>query len=441
MTEGDYKQYDLYMKTRLNIHNENLANVLTSGQRVDSSWCSKYYKTHVAVEYSEESLAEVLHKRRRLTRDDPGKWMSEPEMWYIIRAVANGCAALESHGLLHGDIQPRHILIMHDDTVKLFEAPLLSQYFNGYNRVLQEQDYNAALSPQELEALRSDYLYRTLNPGLSVHQPFDQRTATGITGILEKQQRIADPTRNHDLDQFQDTRIKYIHTEKDEVFALGITALCSACNNPLTDFYDIKTLTLNHEKINQKLVFMRELGYSPQLIDLVTSMLNLDARVRPTLANILGIVNRPYSVVGNNGQVIGHAHPGPISQNQGGALPPGFIGTQGPIPVQTQPRPSQLQPGQPIPPITPLNPGMAAFQQGIPQRSPVNVGPVITTPGAPITYAPAQTTQTPLNPGMAAFQGSPLARPPVTSQTQAYGTVSPSYGVNQRVSGVASVRT
>jgi serine/threonine protein kinase len=385
MTESDYVNYNKYMQTRRNIHNENLASVFTSDNKVDNSWCSKYYKTLIAMEYSEESLAEELHRRRRLTRDDPGKWMSEPEMWYVIRAVANGCATLESHGLLHGDIQPRHILIMPDETIKLFEAPLLSQYFNGYNRMLQEQDYNAALSPQELDALRSDDLYRTLNPGLAVHQPVNSQFTSGIQGILDDKKIYNDQVKNSNLGgQFQDRRIRYVHNEKDEVFALGITALCAACNNPLTDFYDMKTLTLAEGRIGQKLAFMRELGYSPQLINLITGMLNINPQQRPSLAQILSVVNQPYSVIGNNGQIIGQAHPGPITGPS--TMGPGFPGN------------APVMPGQPAPPV---NPGMAAFQQGVPQRQPMPMAGPGPAPGPGFAPQPQ-----PLNPGMAAFQGS-----------------------------------
>jgi hypothetical protein len=424
MTESDYNNYNKYMQTRRNIHHENLANVLISDNKTDSSWCSKYYKTHIAMEYSEESLADELLRRRRLTRDDPGKWMDEPTMWYIIRAVANGCATLESHGLLHGDIQPRHIFIMPDETVKLFEAPLLSQYFNGYNRMLQEQDYNAALSPQELEALRSDELYRTLNPGLAVHQPVDNRFSSGIQGILDDKKIYNDDVRNSNLGgTFQDRRVRYVHNEKDEVFALGITALCAACNNPLTDFYDMKTLSLNGERIGQKLNFMRELGYSGQLTNLVTSMIAVNPAQRPSLAQILSVVNQPYSVVGHNGQIIGQAVPGPVAG-------PGTYRPGQPAPLPGQGFAGQGQgfsgpaQGQGFAAQQPLNPGMASFQQGVPQRAPVGPATGATFQGqAPIgqtqsNFAPQQ----PLNPGLASFQ----------SGYNNYGPASPSLAPAQR---------
>jgi len=372
--------------------------------------------------------------------------MSEPEIWYVIRAVANGCAALESHGLLHGDIQPRHILIMPDETIKLFEAPLLNQYFNGYTRVLQEQDYNAALSPQELDALRSDDLYRTLNPGLTVHQPVDNKFSSGIQGLLDDKKLYNDEVRNSNLGgQFQDRRVRYVHTEKDEVFSLGITSLCAACNNPLTDFYDMKTLSLSNERINQKLTFMRELGYSPQLINLIAGMINVNPLQRPTLANILGVVNTPYSVIGNNGQIIGQAVPGPINGqsnfNQGQSRP------GQPLPNQQAPIPLPLQQQQPP---QQYNPGMAAFQQGVPQRSPVignTVGPAQGNFGTSI-----QGTAQPLNPGMSSFQqGAPFrtsgttnlgpAQPSTGFSTYPQGTASPGFTSNQRPATGAPIRT
>jgi len=317
---------------------------------------------------------------------------------------------------------------MPDETIKLFEAPLLSQYFTGYNRVLQEQDYNAALSPQELDALRSDYLYRTLNPGLRVHQPVNEQMTSGIQGVLDKNKLTNDQVRKTHIDGFRDNRVKYVHTEKDEVFALGITSLCAACNNPLTDFYDIKTLTLNGDKINQKLAFMRELGYSPQLIQLITGMLALDPAGRPTLANILSVVNQPYSVVGNNGQIIGQAVPGPITNSTF----PGQPGFGGNAPVM---------PGQPVP-QAPLNPGMAAFQQGVPQRTP-NTGAPVPLPAGPSTFGQPQA---PLNPGMSAFQQPAQYRPSGTNMPQTYpgqptafGTVSPS--VPQRIVPGGQIRS
>jgi serine/threonine protein kinase len=323
------------------------------------------------MEYSEESLAEELLRRRRLTRDDPGKWMSEPEMWYVIRSVASASSALEQNGLLHGDIQPRHILITNDETIKLFEAPLLSQYFTGANRMLQEQDYHAAVSPQELDALRNDLVYRTLNPGIVAHNVgtpvtiapvdprnmnnADQRTSSGDT-IL----------RSHLQGSFPDYNVRHIHNEKDEVFSLGITALCAACNNPLADFYDYKTVELNRPKIAQKIAFMRELGYSQELINLISGMLQEDPNQRLSMSQVLQIVSRPHTVINTAGgmpTVIGASTAGgPIGN------PSNFATSTVITPGQQQ----QFNSGQ----QQQFNPGMSNFLGGANQVQPQRpVGP------------------------------------------------------------------
>jgi len=327
------------------------------------------------MEYSEESLAEELLRRRRLTRDDPGKWMSEPEMWYVIRSVASASAALEQNGLLHGDIQPRHILITNDETIKLFEAPLLSQYFTGANRMLQEQDYHAAVSPQELDALRNDLVYRTLNPGIVAHnvgtpvtvapvdprnmKNADQRTSSGDT-IL----------RSHLQGSFPDYNVRHIHNEKDEVFSLGITSLCAACNNPLADFYDYKTVELNRPKIAQKIAFMRELGYSQELINLISGMLQEDPAQRLSMSQVLQIVSRPHTVINTAGGM-----PTVIGASTAG----GPIGNPSNFATSTVITPGQQQQ---------FNPGMSNFLGGANQAQPQRpVGPnsglqgQIATPG------------------------------------------------------------
>jgi serine/threonine protein kinase len=176
--------------------------------------------------------------------------MPEPEMWYILRAVAGGSKSLKSHGLFHGDIQPRHVLIDPEGGVKLVEAPLINQYFTGYNRMAFEADYHAALSPEQLAVLAN-----------------------------RKPDVAAD------------------YTEKDEVYAAGITALCSATNNPITEYYDYTNYTVKNDAINNSLQQMGSLGYSNELVQTIGKMLNQDPSSRATLDQVDTIANKPHDVV------------------------------------------------------------------------------------------------------------------------------------------------
>jgi serine/threonine protein kinase len=105
------------MKKRKTINHPNLCKVQAFENQKDSSWCSTYYKTRTAIEYHEDNLAEELNTRRRKVRDDPGKYMTEGEVWYILDSVASATKELGKSGLYHGDIQPRNILISKDDEV------------------------------------------------------------------------------------------------------------------------------------------------------------------------------------------------------------------------------------------------------------------------------------------------------------------------------------
>ena len=176
--------------------------------------------------------------------------MPEPEVWYILRSLAGGATALRSKGLYHGDIQPRHLLVNPEGGVKLIEAPLINQYFTGYNRMAFEADYHAALSPEQLEVLR-----------------------------------------------LQRPDVKKGYSQSDEVYSIGITALSSATNLPITAFYDYNTFQINQQKINTALQSMKQHGYSDELINTVASMLERDADQRATLDQINGVANSPHEVV------------------------------------------------------------------------------------------------------------------------------------------------
>jgi serine/threonine protein kinase len=176
--------------------------------------------------------------------------MPEPEMWYILRSLTGGAKSLRSKGLYHGDIQPRHVLVDPEGGIKLIEAPLINQYFTGYNRMAFEGDYHAALSPEQLAILKNRK--PDVNPG---------------------------------------------YGEKDEVYSAGITALCSATNSPITEFYDYANYSVKNEQINASLHQMSDIGYSDELVDTIAGMLNQDPSSRATLDQADSIANKPHDVV------------------------------------------------------------------------------------------------------------------------------------------------
>lgn len=363
--------------------------------------------------------------------------MTEPSLWYLIKAVSSAALELERNGLLHGDIQPRNILITSDERIKLFEAPMLNQYFTGYNRMLQEADYSAALSPQELDALRHDLVYRSVKHSAITGDSYEARPLTNpvqqqVNNQIQNsaapgarpspvdsnvalsqfmlnatnngadtlgRSTYGEPIKRSNLDgSFPDLQVVHVHDEKDDVFSLGITALCSITNNPVADFYDMNAVNLNEAKVNQKLQFLRELNYSQQAINLITSMIQVEPARRPTMAQVLQAC-------------------APGAQVQGPSVRPLAGGNFTPFPNQPLPQ-GQVpvaQPGQPI-----ANPqqrafadqqaaarGVGAFNQGFSQTAqgvPQGV-PQGTPQGAQFAPRPQQGTPVGFQP-QAGFQTS-----------------------------------
>lgn len=164
--------------------------------------------------------------------------MPEPEVWYIIGALGAVVKCLRDHGLYHGDIQPNNILINGNQEIKLLETPVLTHYKDGYERLLHEKNYYSPLSPQQLNSLRK----------------------------REPQ--------------------SYGSAEKNEIFSIGITALCSVVNNPITSFYDFREYIVIFDKIMEKLQLMQSLGYSRELINIIGNMCSEKEEQRPTLESL-----------------------------------------------------------------------------------------------------------------------------------------------------------
>lgn len=285
MNEHEYNKYKHCMLARKALADtpggeQYLCKLMHSEDSVETSWCSKHYKNCSAYEYHEKSLAEELKSRKRLPHHDiDNKYFSEPELWYILRAISGGSASLKTRGLAHGDIQPRHVLITSDEDqqkeggLKLIEEPLIMQYFTGFDRMILEGDYHCALSPEQMKVLH------------------DNRNTRGS---ITPEAFISRPP----------------YTEKDEVYGIGITTLCSALNNPITVYYDYDTYEVRHTKIKEDLDQLRSMEYSPEFINVLEAMLHHDPQERANIADIQGFCNEYTNIV----------EPEEIMENDGGYI-------------------------------------------------------------------------------------------------------------------------
>lgn len=171
--------------------------------------------------------------------------MPEPEIWYIILALASACLELQKFELYHGDIQPGNILITNDEEIKLIDAPAFTQFKDGWSRVANKENWASALSPQQLEDLRNDR---------------DEMTAD---------------------------------REKSDVYSIGITVLCAVSNNPLSSFYNYGLYEVIDSKIGEKLELMEHLGYSIELRSEIAKCIRVAEKERPTFQQLVDLIT-PY---------------------------------------------------------------------------------------------------------------------------------------------------
>lgn len=70
MNKYEFQKYKARLQRRQGVNHPNLCALRALSFKEDSQWCSKYYKTHAAIEYYQENLAEELKRRQRIPGDD-----------------------------------------------------------------------------------------------------------------------------------------------------------------------------------------------------------------------------------------------------------------------------------------------------------------------------------------------------------------------------------
>lgn len=244
-----------------------LCRLMHSNETSESSWCSKYFKNCSAWEFHSESLAEELRRRKRLPHQDiDQKYFKEPELWYILRVLSGASTSLASVGLKQGDVQPRHLLIVKNDEnpdeggLKVIEQPLIMQYFTGFDRMLLEADYHAAISPEQMKVLRDNQ---------------------SPNGTIRPEAYVSRPP----------------YTEKDEIYSMGITQLCASMNNPITDYYDYDNLRIKEGQITADLAELEKKNYSENYVNTLRKMLVPYASERYNLQQVHNIANEYSQIV------------------------------------------------------------------------------------------------------------------------------------------------
>jgi serine/threonine protein kinase len=194
-------------------------------------------------EYHERTLEKLIKQRKRY-EDPETQSMTEPDAWGVLSDLIHGLKSFADRGSVHGDIQPANVFVLNDKTLKLIDTSFLNDVDNAFSRRYMDFTYQSTLSPQAILSL-------SLGP-------------------------------------------KYAHYDliKSDLFSIGVTALVSLTNDDFNIFYDWVNQEIQFEVIEGKLRQLLGLGYGPDLISLLRSMLERDEIRRINLKDAIELVVR-----------------------------------------------------------------------------------------------------------------------------------------------------
>lgn len=174
------------------------------------------------VEY--QALSESLSKR--LDRmSESGRVVPEVELVGIGRAVVSCLIYLKTKGTCHGDIKPESIYFDSLGKVKLLDSFFMNGGRTAYEIVMENPSSMSLLSPEQLTRLRDK--------------------------------------------QFDDISLIY----ENEMFSLGLTMYECMTFEPAMECYDLEKLKIKKDFFKGKEQVMFGNGYSPQLVEIVMSLI------------------------------------------------------------------------------------------------------------------------------------------------------------------------
>lgn len=251
-------------KSRMNMKGENIAPLIELIIKEDKALCSSNYKVLMAYEFQERTLEKVLRLRKTYETEDK-LCLSEEDAWGILRNLVHAAKLYRDKGFTHGDIQPSSIFVMSDKTLKLVDTSFMNEQESGYTRRYHDFQYRSTLSPQALAML-------TLGPKYATYDK-----------------------------------------EKNDVWSIGMTTLVSLINEDFNIFYDWTEQEINCDLLNNRINKVQSMGYSPQFLNVLNSMLEKEEYKRPKLDQVISQIQSTGAGVNPN-----QYSPQPVNIQAGG---------------------------------------------------------------------------------------------------------------------------
>jgi len=210
--------------------------------------CGSFPLYRIIVEYSDENLFKLTNDHNMLRSGIANNnFPSSQQFQNFLFSMTQALFTINMLNMTHGFVMPINILIFNKSSqkplFKLVDVSLISRYQSCYEKLLHDKD---ALCP--------------LDPNL--------------------------------MKNYEKKNYNIIYESHDDVWALGISALCFLFNEDFNSFYDWSKCRVKTDKINTSINTLYEINYNPIMIKLVTQMLDINEITRIKLGTLLEYVKQ-----------------------------------------------------------------------------------------------------------------------------------------------------
>lgn len=175
------------------------------------------------------------------------QWFEEEEIWSMLTDLINSLRNFAQRNLVHGDVQSCNIFVLSDNKFKIIDSAFLNEFESGYIRRKNDMDYFSPLSPKALISLMN-----------------------------------RDKTENYDK-------------LKNDIYAAGMTILSTVFNEDYNKYYDWPNHIVRYDIVKERLVRLLNMGYSKQLVAILSRMLESDENMRVPLNELYNSCERGKS--------------------------------------------------------------------------------------------------------------------------------------------------
>ena len=229
------------IKSRQMIKCPHLTHLTSHFLILQKRFCAEFPVGELFLEYSDETLLKQINDKHALYKSGVSSAEIPPpyQVFDFMQALSDALQVLSVKNQLHGYVMPANVLIYNNASnkplYKLFDVGLLSKHPNCYERMMIDKNYFAPLDARLLQA------YQTKNYSLT-------------------------------------------YETSDDVWGLGITALCFIFKEDFNSFYDWSRCRIRKDKIDNCLQILSKMNYNKLLVKLLTEMVDLNSITRLKLS-------------------------------------------------------------------------------------------------------------------------------------------------------------